>query len=140
MSQESGVHQTSYRVLYGDVDSMGVVYYGNYFRLFERGRAELLRQRGLGYKEVEERGFILPVTETRCHYYQSARYDDLLLIETRVGLIKRASVRFEYEIFRGMEDRDRLVTGFTLHACLNPSGKIVRLPEFLLQVLNGRKE
>jgi len=140
MSQDSGVHQTSYRVLYGDVDSMGVVYYGNYFRLFERGRAELLRQRGLGYKEVEERGFILPVTQTHCRYYQSARYDDLLLIETRVGLVKRASVRFDYEIFRDADHRQRLAAGSTLHACLNPDGKIVRLPHFLLQLLNGRLE
>ena len=140
MTQDSGVHQTSYRVLYGDVDSMGVVYYGNYFRLFEKGRAEFLRQRGLGYKEVEERGFILPVTQTHCHYYQSARYDDLLLIETRVGLVKRASVRFDYEIFRAAADRERLAAGSTLHACLNPDGRIVRLPQFLLQLLNGRQE
>ena len=127
---------TRYRVLYGDVDQMGVVYYGNYLPLFELGRAEFMRALGAPYREIEERGFVLPVTEAHCHYYQSARYDDLVLIETRIGQVRRASVRFEYEIFRGDDDRERLVRGYTLHACLTPQGKIVRLPEFLLRMLH----
>lgn len=130
--------RTGYRVLYGDVDTMGVVYYGNYFRLFERGRAEFMRDRGVTYKEFEDQGVMMPVTEAYCHYHKPAYYDDLLLIETRVGRIKRASVLFEYEIFRGAQNRECLITGHTLHACLSPEGKVIRLPEFLAQVLNGQ--
>jgi YbgC/YbaW family acyl-CoA thioester hydrolase len=91
---------TEYRVIYGDVDQMGVVYYGNYFKFFERGRAELVRGRGLTYREIEEGRVALPVTEAYCHYHRPARYDDLLLIETRIGQIRRASLRFDYRIFR----------------------------------------
>jgi len=131
------IRRTRYRVLYGDVDAMGVVYYGNYFRLFERGRAEFIRDRGMTYKALEERGVILPVTESLCHYYQSAYYDELLLIETRVGRIRRASVRFEYEIYRGEDRLERLASGYTLHACLSPERKVVRLPEFLFKLLDG---
>lgn len=130
--------RTRYRVLYGDVDTMGVVYYGNYFRLFERGRAEFMRDRGVTYKEFEGHGVLMPVTKAYCHYHKSAYYDDLLLIETRVGRIKRASVLFEYEIFREAQNRERLISGHTLHACLSPEGKVIRLPEFLAQVLNGQ--
>ena len=51
---------TQYRVCYADTDQMGVVYYANYFMLFERARTELLRLNGLSYKEIEEQGFMLP--------------------------------------------------------------------------------
>ncbi len=60
MSENKPVHQTRYRVIYGDVDQMGVVYYGNYLRLFEWGRTEMIRDRGLAYKEIEDQGAALP--------------------------------------------------------------------------------
>ncbi|MBW2061522.1 MAG: acyl-CoA thioesterase [Deltaproteobacteria bacterium] len=135
MNASDNVSRTRYRVIYGDLDPMGVVYYGNYLRLFERGRAEFVRERGLTYKEIEEKGFALPVTEAFCHYFQSARYDDLLLIETSVGRIRRASLRFDYKIYQKEGDTQPLVTGHTLHACINPEGHIVRIPEFVLSVL-----
>jgi len=134
-NNQNRVSWTHYRVIYGDTDRMGVVYYGNYPRLFERGRAEFVRERGLTYREVEERGFALPVTEAFCHYLQPAHYDDLLLIETRVGQIKRASLRFDYRIFQEKGDPAPLVTGYTLHACTDLEGRIVRIPEFMLTVL-----
>ena len=129
------VGRTKYRVLYGDCDSMGVMYYGQYMRLFERGRAELIRDLGLSYKECEQRGLILPVTECYCHYHRSVEYDDQVLIETRIAQVRRASVRFEYEIYRDEEKGETLAEGYTLHACLSPERKVIRLPEFLKNLL-----
>ena len=64
---------TSYRVIYGDTDQMGVVYYANYLRWFEKGRSEFLRQIDLPYKTIEEQGLHFPVTEVSCRYFRSAR-------------------------------------------------------------------
>ena len=66
---------TSYRVIYGDTDQMGVVYYANYLRWFERGRSEFLRQIGLPYATIEAAGLHFPVAEVTCRYAQSARYE-----------------------------------------------------------------
>ena len=140
MKQQGDISFTRYRVIYGDTDRMGVVYYANYPRLFERGRAEFVRERGLTYKEIEERGFALPVTETLCHYYQPARYDDLLLIETKIGRIRRASIRFDYRIYKKEGESEPLATGYTLHACTNEEGRIVRIPEFILAVLENSSQ
>lgn len=123
----------AYRVIYGDTDQMGVLYYGNYLRLFEVGRGEYLRVRGLTYREVEARGFALPVTEARCAYLRSARYDDLLSIETRVTRVKGARVAFEYAVRN--EAGELLAEGMTEHASVGPSGRPVRLPADLLAVL-----
>ena len=136
----AGAVQTRYRVLYGDVDAMGVMYYGNYFRLFERGRGEYMRARGLPYREIESKGLLLPVTEAHCHYLSSVEYDDRVLIETRIAQIRRASVRFEYEIFRHENGKNPLVTGYTMHACVTPEKKIVRLPQWLLDSLGTESD
>jgi acyl-CoA thioester hydrolase len=125
---------TYHRVIYGDCDSMAIVYYSNYLRLFEIGRTELLRERGLTYREVEDKGFFLPTTEAYVKYSKPARYDDLLTIETVIGFVKRASSRFDYTIYR---EEDIIVQGYTIHACLDRNDQIVRFPDFLLTILKG---
>jgi acyl-CoA thioester hydrolase len=114
------------RVIYGDTDQMGVVYYANYLRWFEAGRTEFLRAKGLSYTEFEAREkLMLPVTEAGVTYLQPARYDDLVGIEVSLVLVKRASARFHYAVRR---EADLLATGFTVHACVDATGKIRRLP------------
>jgi len=125
---------TTYRVIYGDCDSMSIVYYANYLRFFEIGRTELLRESGLTYKEVENRGFFLPVTEAFLRYIKPAKYDDLLKIETEVGFVKKASSRFDYAIYRGP---DIIVKGYTTHACLDRENRVVRFPDLLFDILDG---
>ncbi len=125
--------RTQLRVLYGDTDSGRVVYYATYLRFFEAGRAELIRARGISYREVEERfGILLPVTEAHAEYRAPARYDDLVTVETRLGELRRASARFDYRILRGDE---LLVTGHTVHACVDADGRIRRMPPELLEKL-----
>jgi acyl-CoA thioester hydrolase len=125
---------TMHRVIYGDCDSMAIVYYSHYLRLFEIGRTELLRDMGLTYREVEEKGFFLPATEAYLKYLKPGLYDDLLTIITTIGYVKRASSRFNYTIQRGEEV---LVKGYTVHACLDGEHRIVRFPDFLRSLLRG---
>lgn len=131
---KKGRNITYYRVIYGDCDSMAIVYYANYLKLFEIGRTELLREFGVTYRDVEGSGFFLPTTEAYLKYLKPALYDDLLTIETVIGFVKRASSRFDYTIYRG---EDILVQGYTIHACLDKENRIVRFPDFLLDLLKG---
>ncbi len=126
--------RTELRVIYGDTDQMGVVYYANYLRWFEAGRNEFIRARGLTYREVEERfRLMLPVVEAHAVYRAPARYDDVVAVETSLGDVRRASARFDYRIVRGGEV---LVTGHTVHACVGVlDGKLQRMPPELLQRL-----
>lgn len=127
---------TSYRVIYGDTDQMGVVYYANYLRWFEKGRSEFLRQLGLPYKSIEEQGFHFPVTEVSCRYVNSARYDDMILIETRLTSLGRASLHFGYAIRKELDDSS-LAVGSTKHACIGADGRIARIPGPLAQQFAG---
>jgi acyl-CoA thioester hydrolase len=122
------------RVIYGDTDQMGVVYYGNYLRYFEAARNEFIRSKGLRYRDFEEQySLLLPVIEAHVNYRQPARYDDLLSVEIALSDAGRASARFDYRILR---DETLLVTGHTVHACMDLAGKARRLPPELLAKLS----
>ncbi len=113
------------RVRYAETDQMGVVYHANYFVWFEIGRTELLRVFGWTYREMEAAGYALPVIRASCEYHRPARYDDDLEIATTGVLCSPVRLAFDYEIRRAGE---RIVTGRTEHASLNPQGRPVRLP------------
>ncbi len=124
--------KTQYRVIYSDTDPFDVVYYARYLDFFERGRTELFRQMGFTYRQWQEKGVFTPVTETFCKYHRSARYDDLIEIETTIAFLKKASIRFDYQIFK-KEDQRLLSDGYTVHAFVNREGKIQRIPEEIRQ-------
>jgi acyl-CoA thioester hydrolase len=129
---------TFYRVIYGDTDQMGVVYYANYLRWFEKGRAEWLRQIGLPYGEIEQQGFHFPVAEVSCHYSHPARYDEVVKIETELAELGRASLTFSYRIMRETDDV-LLATGSTKHACIDHAGRVARIPKILEKALAAAK-
>jgi acyl-CoA thioester hydrolase len=129
-------HRVEARVTYGDTDAMGVVYHANYLRWFEIGRTEFMRHLGLAYKDLEDQGIYLPAVEVFCKYLISARYDDLLVIETTLDSLNRASIQFSYRILR-KADGAEMVRGTTLHAFVNKEGKIVKVPGLLKEKLNS---
>ncbi len=115
----------TYRVIYGDTDQMGVVYYANYLTFFERGRCEFLRESAFDYGALERDGFFLPVVDAAVRYGQPARFDDLVTIETTLTEVRRTTVSFAYRVLRGDVV---LASGTTRHACVNREGRPVRLP------------
>lgn len=119
---------------YAETDRMGVAYYANYFVWFEVARCELLRSLGGRYRDLEEDGVLLPVVEAHCDYRAPARYDDDVDIHTTGSLRSRARVAFRYEV-RRRADRTLLASGHTIHAAVDPSGKLLRIPPGLRAML-----
>ena len=127
---------TSIRVLYGDVDAMGVVHHANYLRFFEAARTEYLRARGRTYAEVEAAGVMLPVVDVQVRYLSPARYDDLLAVSARITELKRVSVAFTYEVRRMGEDTV-LTRGRTILAVCDRTGRLRPMPPELRTLLVG---
>ena len=128
-------HRYTYRVIYGDTDAAAVVYNANYLRFFEIGRTEMMRENVCSYREIEELGLILPVTECYVRYKAPARYDDLLIIETRLVELKKVSCKFFYRILRKNSETGKeqlLAKGYTTHASVNRQGKLTPLPTDLI--------
>jgi acyl-CoA thioester hydrolase len=135
MGSDNGSVTATRRVIYGDTDAMGIVYYGNYLRYFEIGRNELFRACGGTYRDIEASGFALPVAEVGAKYVAPARYDDEIDIETRVMQASGARLRFEYRL-RHHGNGQVLAERFTVHGCVAAStGRATRLPAELLKRL-----
>jgi acyl-CoA thioester hydrolase len=116
------------RVIFGDTDQMGVVYYANYLRYFESARAAYWRDLGRSYKDLVEWDVALPVVEAHCNYKRPAFYEDLLVVDTDVSEVRGASLRFAYRVTRGT---DVLADGHTRHAVIGKDGRPKALPDLL---------
>jgi len=127
-------HNTTYRVIYGDTDNMGIAYYANYLRWFEMGRTELFRALGLPYTVIEEKGIFLPVSEVFCKFQNPIRYDDLLIIETAIDDGVRGGMKFDYRLL-SEDKKTPIATGYTKHAFLDKTGRVIRPPEFLRKIV-----
>jgi acyl-CoA thioester hydrolase len=124
------------RVRYAETDQMGVAHHGSYFVWMEAARTELLREQGLSYRELEKRGYFLPVREAHCRYRKGLQYDDQLVIKTRVQQLGGASIRIGYSIFQ-KGSPEVVAEGYTLHACTNADGSVVRTPAFFKNLLSS---
>lgn len=120
-------HDTTLRTRYGETDQMGIIYHPNYYIYFEMGRTEFLREAaGMSYKELEESGIMLPLTETQCKYKIPARYDDEITVRTSIKEITVARIAFSYQLLRN-KDGALLAEGKTVHAFTNSQGRPVNL-------------
>ena len=125
-----------YRVLYADTDMMGVVYYGNYGRLYEMGRTEMVRGLGLPYIELEHAGIVMPVYSVEAKYRNVIQYDELITIETTVKTLPAARMEFFHRIFNedgGLAHEAKVVLVFMDMKTKRP----VRAPERLVKLMES---
>ena len=116
------------RVRYAETDRMGLLHHANYFVYFEMGRTELLRQRGMTYREMEDAGHCLVIVDIGCKFKRPAYYDDLLTLRTTVERVTHVKIVHQYELFR---DGELLAEGHSTLACVDREGKPQALPEVL---------
>jgi acyl-CoA thioester hydrolase len=122
------------RVIFGDTDQMGVVYYANYLRYFEGARADYWRSLGKSYQDLQAWGVALPVVEAHCAYKRPARYEDVLAIDIELAEVRSASVRFAYVVRRGGE---LLAEGWTRHAVIGNDGRPRAMPDAMRAVIRS---
>lgn len=139
---EPMINETKVRVRYAETDQMGVVYHSNFIVWFEVGRVELLRQLGFRYRDMERNADChIAVADVRCRYKAPARYDDEIIIRTRLKNVRDSLLHFGYEILRA-EDKLLLAEGETTHVVVNGKFEKRPLPEpyrsmFARAVANG---
>ncbi len=121
-------HAVQLRVRFQETDAQGHCHHATYPNYFEVARLEMLRQAGLQYRDLEESGTNLVVTDLHCQYFAPALYDDLLTVTIRVTKTKGVRIHHEYEIHR---DETLIVKGSTVVAAVDADGNVKRLPNWL---------
>jgi acyl-CoA thioester hydrolase len=128
------VGEVRLRVRYAETDQMGVVYHANYFIWFEVGRVELLRQLGFSYRDMEQNDqCFIAVVDARCRYKAPARYDDEVIVRTRLKNVRESLMHFGYELVRAT-DALVLAEGETTHIVTDGEMKVRAIPEKYMKV------
>jgi len=124
----SAEHSITIRVRYPEVDAMGYLHHSRYLQYFEMGRIELLRALGHSYADLERQGIFFVVVKVEVKYKSPARYDEELVLKTRV--VRQTHVRIDhaYQLFRG---NILLAEGATTIASVNREGEVTAIPSFL---------
>ena len=118
------------RVRYAETDRMGLLHHANYLVYFEQGRTELLRARGLSYRDLEDQGYLLVLTRIQVRYRSPARYDDLLTLRTTVVRTTSVKIEHRYELLR---DGVLLAEGQSTLGCVDRQGRVQMLPTLLTE-------
>lgn len=128
------VDRTNIRVRFSEVDSMQVVWHGEYIKYFEDGRVSFGKQYDISYMGVLAQGYVIPIVDLTCQFKQSLRFDEEAIIETRYIHTPAAKILFEYTIYRA-SDLTVAATGTTTQVFVNAETNELELsnPEFYLE-------
>jgi len=130
---ESAESVSEVRVRYAETDQMGVAYHTNYLVWCEIGRTEYMRERGLPYAELERNGVFLAVAEAQVRFMASARYDDRVLVRTRLDRIQTRAVTFAYALSRITADGSVPIASATTRlVAMDRNGVARKLPDDFL--------
>lgn len=118
--------QTTIIVRYAETDQMGIAHHSHYPVWYEAARTDFIKRIGLTYTEMEHMGILLPLTELNCRYLGAVYYEDDLLVETRLTVLRRVKMTFAYTITR--RDGDQILNeGRTVHGIVDRSMRPLNL-------------
>ena len=127
---EQAVDEITIRVRYAETDRMGLLHHANYIVYFEQARTELLRKRGMTYRDMEDAGHLLVIIDLDCKFKRPAYYDDLLTIRTTVERVTHVKIVHKHLVYR---DGELLAEGHTTLACVDRQGRPQALPPSLIR-------
>ncbi len=138
MIAEPRIFRTFDRVRWGNVDKMGIIYYGTYVRFVEIGETELYRDLGFSFAEMFDRfEFELPRVHLTFDFVHPALIDDEVAIETTVTHVGSSSIHMQF-VFRRVADSRTLATAKLVTAAVDRVRlRPRRLPEELREALRG---
>ncbi len=127
------------RVRYAETDQMGVAYHAEYLVWCEVGRTDFIRALGVTYAEMERQGVRLAVADAQLRYHASARYDDIVRVETRLTALQSRSVTFAYDLRRvaepGATEGVRLASASTMLISIAADGRPVAMPAHFRELM-----
>ncbi len=122
--------ETKIRVRFGEVDSMGIAWHGNYIKYFEDGREDFGLKYGLSYLDVHEKGFVIPIVKINCEYKRPLKYGDSIIVETTMVSSPAAKLIFSYKITNALTG-ELVATGESVQVFLNSKNELqLNLPRF----------
>lgn len=121
--------ETSIVVRFSEVDSMGVVWHGNYIKYFEDGREDFGKKFGMSYLDFYRQGVLIPLVNIKCDFKKPLVYGDTARIVTRFINCESAKIQYEYTIYN--KDNEVVATGSSIQVFLDLNRELIlSLPPF----------
>jgi acyl-CoA thioester hydrolase len=128
------LNKLEFRVRYSHTDHFGVVYYARYLDWLEAGRTEILRDNNITYSDLEKKGMFAPVVKLEIEYNCPAKYDDIIIVETKIEKIGNSSVEFSYRIYI-KDDKKLIAKAKTINVFITKDGKPVKVLDNIRKIL-----
>lgn len=134
-------HTFEQRIFYADTDSYGVVWHGSYLRLMEMGRVYWTEAAGFNLKDLKENhDIVIPVAGVNIRYKNSAKVDDIVVVETELASFNGIAAVFK-QIIRNKETQKVYTEAEVTIVAVSDSGKLYRrMPEILADVFKKELE
>lgn len=133
--------RTKLTVRYAETDRMGIAHHSCYPVWFEAGRTDYIKMYGITYTEIEQKGVLMPLTDLSCKFIRPARYEDNLIIRTKVMTLSAARISFSYTVKKINDDQTEteLAYGVTEHGFIDketfrPLNLKKRLPKLFEEI------
>ncbi len=127
------IHRSETIIRFSEVDSMRIVWHGNYIKFFEDGREAFGKKYGIGYLDMYAKGLMTPVVEVSCKYKKQLSYGDRVVVETKYIDTDAAKIIFHYDLYRE-SDHELVATGSSVQVFLDTKGDLLlTLPEYILE-------
>lgn len=123
------ISDTEFTVRYAETDQMGIVHHSNYPVWFEAGRTDFIKKLGISYTQMEQSGILLPLIELRCNYKSYAKYEDRIVVRTRIKELTCTRIIFYYEVFRN-NGSSPITIGETTHVWTDKNIKPLNIRKF----------
>lgn len=119
--------RTEFQIRFSEIDSMGVVWHGNYLKFMEDGREDFGRKFGFGYMDFFNAGFLIPLVNVECNYKKPMTHNETGIIVTRFVNSEAAKIIFEYLIYNKLTD-ELLFTAKTVQVFLDSNRELLLTP------------
>lgn len=138
-SKEDFPHTLDITVRFAETDLMGVVHHASYIVWFEAGRVAWMGAAGLPYAQISNAGYNFAVTDVQCRYRTALRFGDPVQVITRLVSLRSRQVEFSYAVVNS-DTGILCATGSSNHICVDNSGAMTRIPEWVAEGLTGKRE
>jgi len=106
------------------VDSLGIVWHGNYLKYFEDGREAFGKQFNFTYMDIFGKGYFAPIVKVNCDYKKPLEYGDSAIVETIFVDTIAAKVIFDYKIYRE-RDKELAASGSTTQIFMDSNRQLM---------------
>ncbi|HHZ06828.1 MAG TPA: acyl-CoA thioesterase [Clostridiales bacterium] len=125
---------------YAETDKMGIVHHSVYPIWYEVGRTDFIKRFGTNYSTLEEAGMMMPLINLTCHYGLPAKYEDELIVETKLLKLSCGKITFGYSVYK--QPANILIgSGTTEHGFVDSNTfKPINIKKFMPKLFNELKD